>query len=245
MVNKTAIGILGVVVMSSLGVGVLIGMQLGGGTNAPVTTSPAGDGGTATPASDQTSDEGDDESATPSESTNERQTTIPARQFDEEEIANHVAEFVNQERETQNRTGLSTGGATATSVSRMASNHSVAMANHGSAAHTVDGVSTTKRYRNHDLYDRCKFKSHEGSYIDTPDEKFELVGATYAGTHFQADGGEQFNGDERAVARDIVDSWNESETYSERLLVRGPTRMGVGVEVTSTGKAYATVDVCA
>ncbi|MCU4800821.1 CAP domain-containing protein [Halobacteria archaeon HArc-gm2] len=243
MVNKTAIGILGVVVMASLGVGVLIGMQLGGGTSAPVTTSPAADGGTATTTSDQTS--GDDGAATPSESTSERQTTIPARQFDEAEIANHIAKFVNQEREAQNRTQLGTGDATATRVSRMASNHSVAMANHGSAAHKVDGVSTTNRYRNHDLYERCKFKSHEGSYIDTPDEKFELVGTTYAGTHYQADGQERFNGDERAVARAIVDNWNESSTYSDRLLVGGPTRMGVGVEVTSTGKAYATVDVCA
>jgi len=116
---------------------------------------------------------------------------------------------------------------------------------HGSAAHKVDGVSTTNRYRNHDLYERCKFKSPEGSYIATPDEKFELVGTTYAGTHYQADGGERFNGDERAVARAIVDDWNESATYGERLLTRGPTRMGIGVEVTSTGKAYATVDVCA
>jgi hypothetical protein len=245
MVNKTAIGILGVVVVASLGVGVLIGMQLGGGTGSPVSTSPADGGGTATPASDQTDDGGGDGTATPSESTNERQTTIPARQFDEEEIANHVADFVNEERETQNRTRLATGDATATRVSRMASNHSVAMADHGSAAHKVDGVSTTNRYRNHDLYERCKFKSPEGSYIATPDEKFELVGTTYAGTHYQADGGERFNGDERAVARAIVDDWNESATYGERLLTRGPTRMGIGVEVTSTGKAYATVDVCA
>lgn len=244
MVNKTAIGILGVVVMASLGVGVLIGMQLGGGTSAPVATSPAVDGETATPANDQTND-GGDEAATPSESTNERQTTIPARQFDEQEIANHVAEFVNEERKAQNRTRLATGDATATRVSRMASNHSVAMADHGSAAHKVDGVSTTKRYRNHDLYERCKYKSPEGSYIATPDEKFELVGTTYAGTHYEADGQERFNGDERAVARAIVDNWNESGTYSERLLTRGPTRMGVGVEVTSTGKTYATVDVCA
>jgi len=133
MVNKTAIGILGVVVVASLGVGVLIGMQLGGGTGSPVSTSPADGGRTATPASDQTDDGGGDGTATPSESTNERQTTIPARQFDEEEIANHVAEFVNEERETQNRTRLATGDATATRVSRMASNHSVAMADHGSA----------------------------------------------------------------------------------------------------------------
>jgi len=140
MVNKTAIGILGVVVVASLGVGVLIGMQLGGGTGSPVSTSPADGGGTATPASDQTDDGGGDGTATPSESTNERQTTIPARQFDEEEIANHVAEFVNEERETQNRTRLATGDATATRVSRMASNHSVAMADHGSA-HTRSTAS--------------------------------------------------------------------------------------------------------
>lgn len=248
MVNKVAVGVLAMVVVASLGVGILIGMQLGGGggASAPAATAPTTDGGTETPASQQ-SNGGDaaTATATPAEEQIERHTEIPARQFDEEEIAAHVARFANEEREAQNRTRLSTGDATATRVSAMASNHSVAMADHGDTAHNIDGLTTTARYKDNDLFERCKFKSPEGSYISTPDEKFELIGQTYAGTEYRDDGETRFNADEEDVARAIVDEWNESSTYSDRLLVRGPTRMGVGVEVTSEGTAYATIDVCA
>lgn len=246
MVNKTALGLLGVVVVASVGVGILIGMQLGGTTGSPATTVPsAGDSTpTQTPTGAQAgTDSGATQTATGDES--RRYTEIPARQFDEGEIAAHVATFVNEERRAANESSLTTNDATADRVAAMASDHSVAMANNGTASHVVEGVSTARRYKNHDLFDRCKFKSQEGSYIDQPDEEFELVGATYAGVAYEADGETQFNANERDVARAIVDGWTESSTYSERLLVPEPTRMGVGIEVTSTGKVYATVDVCA
>lgn len=246
MVNKTAIGILGVVVVASLGVGVLIGMQLGGGADGSAVTNPTTADEPETPVNGATN--GDDETPAteaPDEGQTEQRTPIPARQFDEAEIASHVAQFVNEERERQNRTELGTGDRTATRVSRMAGNHSVAMANAGRVAHEVDGDDTASRYTRNGLFERCKFKSAEGSYISQPDEEFELLGTTYAGQAYDDNGSEQFNGDERSVARAIVDDWNESSTDSERLAVEGPTRMGVGVEVTNEGQAFATVAVCA
>lgn len=250
MVNKTAIAFLSVIVVASLGVGILVGMQLAGPASSPAnavqTTGETPT--TATPTSTSTGDDAGNESgatATPVDSESPQHTEIPARQFNDEEIAAHVVEFVNEERQAQNQSAMRTGDATASKVSAMASAHSVAMADNGSAGHTVDGVSTSERYRNNDLFDRCKFKSNEGSYISQPDEEFELVGTTYAGVVYDDDGQEQFNGDERAVARAIVDGWLESSEYTERLLVEEPTRMGVGIEVTSTGTVYATVDVCA
>lgn len=246
MVNKTAVGLLGVVVLASLGVGILIGMQLGGGGDAPTATVPTTDSSTATatPTGHQTA-ANPSGTATPSTTPTDRQTTIPARQFDEGEIAARLATLVNEERQERNRSSLGTGGKTASRVAAMAVNHSVAMADNGAVAHTVDGVSTRNRYENNDLFERCKFKSPEGSYISQPDEDFELIGSTKAGTRYQDDGEERFNGDEQSVARALVDGWLEDEENTERLLVRGPTRMGVGVEVTAGGTVYATVAVCA
>lgn len=245
MVNKTAIGMLGVIIVASLGVGIVIGMQLGTGDAAPDTASPTEAGESEMPAGDETESDSPESTATPTENPSEQRTPIPARQFDEEEIAFHVAQFVNEERENRNESPLDTDDATAVRVSAMASNHSVAMADHGSAEHEVNGESTASRYKRNELYDRCKFKSSEGSYIRQPDEKFELIGTTYAGVTYDDGGEERFNDDERSVARALVDAWNESSTYSERMLVEEPTRMGVGVEVTSDGTVYATVDVCA
>lgn len=244
MVNKTAVGLLGVIIVASLGVGILIGMQLGGG-DAPVAASPSTDGPTETQTGDQDDGMRSDATATPTENPAEPRTTVPARQFDEGEIASHVAQFVNDERRERGRQQLSASDSTATSVAEMASDHSVAMADEGTVSHEINGVGTAGRYKNYELFERCKFKSPEGSYIQQPDEKFEMVGMTYAGTHYENGGEEQFNGDERSVARAIVDDWIQSSEYTERFLMKGPTRMGVGIEVTDGGKVFATVDLCA
>ena len=245
MVNKTAVGLLAVVVFASLGVGILVGMQLGGGVDSPTTATSPSDRSTATSTVDGPGQDETGATATATENPTERHTSIPARQFDETKVASAVAAYVNEERQKRNLTTFITGDATAKDVSKMASDHSVAMADYGSAAHEVDGVSTRERYKDDGLFDRCKFKSPEGSYISQPDEEFELIATTYAGTSYEDDGSKRFNGDEQAVARAIVDDWLQNSTYTERLLIRGPTRMGVGVEVTSTGKVFATVDVCA
>lgn len=249
MVNKTAVGLLGVVVVASLGVGVLIGMQLGGGAQTATNATPGSDTTTATPVDGENGSASDSnstsETATPADGTTEQQTTIPARQFDEDEVATHIATFVNEERTEAGRIELLTDDATGESVSELSRNHSVNMANAGQVAHDVGNGSTAARYKRFELFERCKFKSPEGSYIRQPDEKFELLGSTHAGVHYQDDGEEQFNADERDVARAIVDDWNESSTYSERMLVEGPEHMGVGVEVTQSGTVYATLDVCA
>lgn len=242
MVNKTAVGLLAVVIVASLGVGIMLGLQLGtsGGTDVTAGGGQSTDESTAVPAGngDSTATTGNSPSAT-------QRTTIPARQFNEEEIANYVVQFINQEREGRGLQTLSTDGTTADTVAAMASNHSIAMANLGKTAHKIDGVDTSGRYRNYDLYDRCKFKSPEGSYISQPDADFESVGLTRVGTQYQDDGETKFNGDERDVARAIVDGWMESSEYRERVLINGPTVLGVGVEVTDGGTAFVTADVCA
>lgn len=243
MVNKSAVGLLAVVIVASLGVGVMVGMQLGanGGGDVTAAGGQSADGSTATPAGN-----GDGTTATTASGPSaEQRTTIPARQFDEEEIANYVAQFFNQEREGRGFEQLSTDGTTADQVAAMASDHSTAMANLGETTHEIDGVGTSGRYRNNDLFDRCKFKSPEGSYIRQPDSGFESIGLTYAGTQYEDDGQTKFNADERAVARAIVGDWMQSSNDRNRVLINGPTVLGVGVEVTDGGRVFVTANVCA
>ncbi len=240
MVNKAAVGLLGIVVVASLGVGVLIGMQLGG--TPPAEAGPQ-DGTSATsPNADD--DGGGSATAEPATAT-ERRTTIPARQFQEGTVADYIVQFVNEERQARNATKLSTGGSTADTVRRMAANHSVAMADNGTAGHEVNGVDTADRYRNFDLFDRCQFESPHGSYISRPDDSFESVGSTVAGKEYRDGGETAFNADERDVARAIVDEWLESSDDRNGILSEGPTRLGVGVEITSGGTVYAAANVCA
>ena len=248
MVNKAAVGVLGVIVVVSLGVGTLIGMQIGGTADAPAAgpDQPSANGGS--PDSDASSDGGTptaDGTAGTDATPTEQRTTIPARQFEESKIAGYVATYVNDYREEHGRQRLSTSDNTVEKVAAMARNHSVAMANAGRVDHEIDGVDTSRRYGKADLQDRCKFKAPDASYVRYPDSDFESIGSTAAGQHYQDGDETRFNGNESAVARAVVDEWIDSPAYRERLLINGPSRLGVGVEVASGGTAYVTANVCA
>lgn len=246
MANKVVLGVLLVIIGASFGVGTLVGMQIGGGVDAPADDAPTSDEPTEAPAAggDGAGSSSTDVDETPTSTSGEQRTTVPPRQFDEAEIARYVVQFVNDERTERDLEELTTGGSTAESVRAMAHAHSVAMADEGEATHDVDGVDTAGRYKNDGLYDRCKFEAVDGNYIRQPNADFESLGLTKAGQHYEADGETQFNGDERAVARTIVDGWMESSEYSERVLIEGPSLVGVGVEVTDAGTVFVTADVC-
>lgn len=247
MVNKTAVGLLGVIVVASLGFGILIGMQLGGGSASAPSAGPTDESTQTSPGEANASSA--NATATPSDGTAEQGTAIPARQFNDGEIANYVVQFVNEERRGSGREELSTGGSTAEKVQRMADNHSTAMADAGEAAHEIDGVATHQRYENYGLADRCSFTDEDGGFVWDPGQRqfadgFEAVGSTVAGHEYQGANGTQFNGDEQAVARAIVDGWVSDSDVRERLVRKGPTLVGVGVEVTKDGAVYATANVC-
>jgi len=138
---------------------------------------------------------------------------------------------------------MSTTGTTSDQLSAMARDHSVAMAREGESLHEIDGVDTTGRYQNSDLYDTCRFQPQGKAYTKNPDTSFEALGRTVAGRPYGPDG-EQFNAGTLDIAEEIVDDWFSSSVYRERLTYANTGRMGVGVNVTESGDVYATVDVC-
>ncbi|WP_135302495.1 CAP domain-containing protein [Haloarcula amylovorans] len=247
MVNKVLIGLAGVVLLSAVSVGVIIGTQLDGGlantpTETPTESQESIETATTTPAP-ATATKTATKTATPVRT--ERRTSMPPSRFNETAISQYIATYVSDARAEEGIDRFETNGRTAKRVEQMAQGHSEAMAEARNAAHTIDGVTSAERYENHDLTQYCEFKSAEHSYIETPRRnRFEAVGKTVAGQAYEANGETRFNANDSAVARAIADAWLDSSTYRERLFLANAERLGVGVVVTENGDVYATANIC-
>jgi uncharacterized protein YkwD len=251
MVNKGIIVVGIIVLLSAVGVGVLIGLQVGGGP-APAVAD-AGDNETPTP--EQPDASTDEQTETPTatateapESAVEEQTPISPRQFNDQNVTGYVEQYINEERQAKGLEPLDVTGTTADRLDDLALDHSNDMAAEGRAIHEIDGKSSADRYRSHGLYDACVYESTRGSYVVKPDNpeqnQFEAIAKAVAGQTYTVDGEERFLEDDQAVAKAIVDDWMASSIYSDRLLLPGVQRLGVGVTITNTGNVYATANVC-
>jgi uncharacterized protein YkwD len=255
MVKKGLLAIVAVVLLVVLGTGVLIGAQFAGGTaETPTQTSDtqSDDGGgsatataTATAGNSTTPTPEANGTATPTETATPQQESIPAREFNEQNVSNYVRQFLNEEREAAGVPRFESGLQTEEALNEMAKDHSEQMASEGKAIHKIDGVSSKDRYEDSGLYDRCTFKSSEGDYIEQPDRnRFEAVEKTVAGQRYEDGGEEEFHATDKEVARKIVDDWMAWPDYQERLTLRNANIVGIGVEITDTGNVYVTANIC-
>ena len=257
MVKKGLLAIAAVVLLVVLGTGVLIGAQFSGGTadmptqttdsqsddggGGSTATATAGNGTTPVP----TSEPSGTTTPTPTETAPSQQESIPAREFNEQNVSNYVRQFLNEEREAAGVPPFESGLQTEADLNEMAKGHSEQMASEGKAIHKIDGVSSEDRYENSGLYDRCTFKSAEGDYIEQPDRnRFEAVEKTVAGQTYEEDGEQRFHATDKEVARKIVDDWMAWPDYRERLTLRNANIVGIGVEITDTGNVYVTANIC-
>jgi uncharacterized protein YkwD len=183
--------------------------------------------------------------STPTPTATPALTAIPAEAFDEREIERLVGEYVNDRRASEGLDPLDNEGKGVDRLTEMARGHSVQMANVGEAIHRIDGVTSAERYRDHELYDRCRWSSPDGNTLRTADDNgLEAVGRTIAGEPYESNGSRQFNGNESAVARAIVESWWETKTYPPRLTYPNADEIGVGVEITRRNDVFVTANVC-
>jgi len=174
-------------------------------------------------------------------------TPMLIRRFEAREIESEIRRLVNEWREEQGllRFALPDGRLVA-DLNAMARSHSVAMADVGEVAHTIDNRSSTDRYHEFDLYWNCRFKRANHDYIVSPERnRLEVLAQTYAGRAYTTAGGEtEYNADETAVARDVVETWTSDPTFRERLSYRNVTRLGVGIETTRDNEVYVTGNLC-
>jgi uncharacterized protein YkwD len=172
-------------------------------------------------------------------------TAVPAESFDEREVERLVVTFLNERRSAANYSTLGVDGTTADRLIEMARGHSVDMADLGEAVHRIDGAESADRYRGAELYDRCRWPAADSNSLVTADHNaLEAVGTTVAGQPYTEDDERRFNGDEEAVARALVDSWWETDTYRPRLARPNASVVGVGVDITRRGDVFATVNLC-
>lgn len=251
MVNKAIVGVIGIVLIATLGVGALVGLQ-GGDAPADDTTTNAnsndGNGQDPTPDSNETASNETtaNATATPVE---EEHTPIPGREFTEKRIADNLTERLNAWRVAEGEDELRADGSTADRLRAMAMDHSVAMADEGELTHVIDNQTSGDRYEENNLYDACMYRPPDKERaIYQPDHpknnQFEVIVGTVAGDTYETDNGTAFNEDEEAVAGALMDEIRQHNESSDRLLAPGLTKVGVGVEVTRDGAVYSTVNVC-
>lgn len=225
------------------------GVRTGSRVSTRTATSPA----TRTPTAVPTSTTVPTPTAVPPGTTRPAETATPPRtpmlirRFDVEEIEAELRRLLDEWREERGRQPfVQAEGNLVADLDGMARNHSVAMANRGATVHEIDDRSSADRYRAHDLYWNCWFKSDSGTYFLTPDDNgLEVLGKTYAGRTYR-DGVEStdYNANETAVARDVFDGWMDARPYRDRLAYRNASRIGIGIETTRDNEVYVTGNLC-
>lgn len=242
MADKTALGVLALVVLASMGAGGVLGYHLGGG----FALGDAGAGGTPTAAATPTATP--PSQATPTPATTPAHTptptatpAVPASAFDAKEVEDHVLALVNDYRTEEGYGELRNDP----ELVEMARFHSDNMAAQGYEypTHTAGGHSTEDRYRMYDRYDSCGITNNDNTAVHRGRE-IEAVGRSVAGRHYERDGERRVNRDERELARAIVDDWLSDDDDRWTLSLDAADRVGVGVNVTDDGDVYATLDLC-
>jgi len=188
--------------------------------------------------------------ATPTPTPTARPTVAPAA-FDAERIEVLVFELVNERRAEEGLDPLEMNRSLASEVREMARNHSETMAEADAPRHTINGVSSTDRYEENELYYTCRWETdNEGlmradvNSFESNQSAFEAVTRTVAGREYEVDGETRFNADERDVAEAIVEEWWNDLRHDKRLLLPNARMVGVGVEVTEDGDVFATANLC-
>lgn len=245
MANKVALLVLGVIVMTSMGVGALVGVQFGPGgpteageaTASPTTTAQPTDD--ATPSGNNNGENNGGKTTATSTGTTTPQPTVAPEEFDREEIEAEVLADVNAYRKEQGLAELDGRP----EIVEMARFHSENMAEQGYISHAAGGFNTQDRYERFDLADRCKVANNAEQGI-LSGEALETLQRTVAGRPYEQNGETRYNANESAVARAVVQNWIDREDSREKLNLENADQVGIGVIVTDDGVVYVTLDLC-
>ena len=173
-------------------------------------------------------------------------TPMLIRRFDTEEIEDHLRTLINDWRDERGLQPFThPEGAVVRKLDRMATAHSVDMADLGETVHRIDNRSSAGRYRAFDLFETCQFKKRGAQYIVTPTRnRLEVLGKTYAGTTYRGPDGPRYNDNESMVASAIFENWRTNSVFRDRLAYANATRIGIGIETTEKNEVYVTGNVC-
>ncbi|QLH84498.1 CAP domain-containing protein [Halosimplex pelagicum] len=175
-------------------------------------------------------------------------TRTPAliRRFDTAESERHLRRLINDWREDRGLEPFTNpDGTVVRKLDRMATAHSVDMADLGETVHRIDNRSSAGRYRAAELFETCQFKKSDAQYIVTPTRnRLEVLGKTYAGKSYRGPNGTRYNGNESMVAQAVFDNWRTDSVFRDRLAYANASRIGIGVETTERNEVYVTGNLC-
>ncbi|MEF8788818.1 MAG: CAP domain-containing protein [Haloarculaceae archaeon] len=243
MVNKVALGILAVIILTAMTVGGLVGLQLSGDSspgeaNRTATPDPTPTSTPGTPGADAAGDGTGDGAPTPTSTPTPTATPV---NYDESEIEATVRAAINDRRADRGMQPLEREDL----LQRMALNHSRAMSRQGYVSHAAGGLTAADRYEAFGLADRCRIPDNSdrgirtGRGLETVDKKG--FGANYT---FASDNRTVRITNETTAARAAVDTWFAGEEPRQTLLLEEASVAGVGAVVTDEGDVYVTVDLC-
>lgn len=273
MANKFALLLLAGIVVTATSAGAAIGVYLGDGgpllgggggdggdggggsavptttATTPTTTAARGDGddreggsGTATdrPGSADstpppTATATPSATATPVPESSPTPGPIRPDSFNETKIRLLVVEEINDRRVDRGLEKLRSDEV----LTRMAENHSSRMSEQGYLSHAAGDYSTEERYRRNGMYDACKVADDTNTGIRTG-EALETLDKVSAGGEFD----NRTNRKEREIAVDAVENWFAQDSERRKLTYENAHRLGVGVHVSGSNRAYLTVDLC-
>lgn len=161
-------------------------------------------------------------------------------QINESYTEEAIAERINEKRSENGLQDLSTSGRTHEELYRMATNHTEAMTENRTLAHSLNGATSADRYRRNGLYDQCRYKG-SGDYIETPDNADLEAISKVSGVRNENG---SWNTNEDEIARVIVGRWVRDDTLVDTLWIDGPSTIAVSVEATADGEIYTTANVC-
>jgi uncharacterized protein YkwD len=214
-----------------MAVGAFVGMELGGSTAAAPTTTPAGTATPATPTPSAGPAAGTaTATATAASTPTATATPTPRPDIDAAAVEREVANAVNDRRADRDLQEL----VAIDQIREMARFHSENMAAQGYLSHAAAGYTAAERYEEYGLADRCRVADDSGTGIREDDE-LEVLGVVRVGP----------NGtNESQLAASAVETWFDDQEPRQRLTYRNADQVGVGVEVTDTGRVFLTVNLC-
>lgn len=253
MVNKAALGVIGVIVIVTVGGGLVLGTMLDGGGDD-------NEGGAEGPTADETAtptpnDAGGSVNESTPEPVDDRRTPMLPRRFSAEAIEENVTRYLNRARtnetapraEDENETlePIRTDGPTATTLKEMARVHSRSMADAGQTGHAVGATNTSERYLEYDVAESCKYTVNGTQVYHPADhDKFEVLDAGTIGNFDLGGDEEPYVENESFAAKLIVEDMLDDWSKQRRLFSEHIEFMGVGAEIAGENTVYTTVNLC-
>lgn len=232
--TRSIILVLGILILGSMSVGILIGIQVSSDTGVPIqdqtaTNSPGEPTPTLIPSPGEPSDD---------------ITREPSPQSPNSQLRDALLDAINNYRVQHNRTPLVNTGPPTDQLRQIAMNHSKYMATVGVAEISLRGSTSSERYNAAGLSEVCSFPSNSGySTIDPSLGRLELVANPVKAPPYEnVQGG--YNGKPSTVVENSLNTWIDSNQSRRKLLYENAEQVGIGVAITDQGSVYVTVALC-